>query len=443
MCFNHQKEYTADIPIAEQARPYYEGKKRIRYLDFQNTKDKDIALYCLRNYPYMAGDFDVSNDKQLAVLKTWINESLKNYITCVDLDIYNIVENSKLLATYLTNKLADTLDETEGLSLINSYDNKLVLNYHYETKRGETISYFDTALGVPTSLVATANIRLKLIDARKLVEKVDVDIHKIDAPIIESFITSAFNCIVRDMVLSVITKENLSFYDLSQHYTELNQAMLEKLGEYFTSCGLQTTYFAFSDISVPNNTEQLLKNQFFAIAEAERIKAHEQKIEKASLDLYERKAEIHSKYPDFPITLTEAEKDFALNRYLARTGHDTTLKANIKEKALSGRKEELSGTETVGDESVPPTVVSYTFRFIYAVVVVVLYIVALIMFAGGLRLGFAALACVTFGAGLTFACCYKKIKYGTETRQIVETDDEDDDFHETETVGSFDDEQQD
>lgn len=425
MCFNNrQNEVPVDAPIAEQARPYYEGRKSISDLDFRTTKGVEIARYCLRNYPYKAKDFDVGNERHLSVLKKWINENLKNYITCVDLGIDKIIKNPELLAAYLANKLTATLNETEGLSLINSYDNRLVLNYHYETKRGETISYFDTALGVPTSLVATANIRLKLVNAQKLVEKVDVDIHKIDAPIVVSFITAAFNGIVRDMVLSLIATENLSFYDLSQYYTQLNQAMMDKLGEYFNACGLEATYFAFSDISVPNNTEHLLKNQFFAIAEAERIKVHEQKMEKASLDLYERKAEIHSKYPDFPITLTEAEKDFALKRYLARTGHDTTLKSDIKEKALTGRKEDLSGTKTVGDKVVPPTVVkeSNSFRISYMITVACLYLVAALMFIGGAQLGFAALACVTFIAGITLTCCYKKIKYGTKTYQSVEVE---------------------
>lgn len=440
---NQQKEVPSDAPIAEQARPYYEYRKRISELDFWTSNGREIARYCLQNYPYMAKEFDISDERQLLVLKSWINENIKNYITCVDLGFESIAKNPILLGVYLTKKLINTLNGIEELSFINSYDNKLVLNYHYETKRGETISYFDKALGVPTTLVATANIRLKLINAQKLVEKIDVDIHKIDASIVVSFITAAFNSIVRDTVLSLIATKNLSFYDLPQHYSELNQAVLNALNAYFNACGMEATYFAFSDISVPNNTEQMLKNQFFALAEVERVKAHEQRIEKASLDLYERKAEIHSKYPDFPMTLTEAEKDFALNRYLTRTGREITHKTEIEEEKLAGRKEELRGTETVGEKSAPPTVVkiSYKFRNIFIAVVAVLYVVALIMFAMGVKFGFAALAAATLGAGITLAACFKQIKYGTEIRQTVEVENKGNAVQQTGTAVGTDEEQ--
>lgn len=417
----HEKSIPVDAPISEQARPYLEHKKRLTELDFSKVKDMEIAIYCLNVNPPMVKDLDVNVDRELAILKIWIKRDYSNYLLCLK----NKVDHIALLTLYLTEKMQKTLTSVnEGVTLITSFDKKLVLNYLYETKRGETISYFDKALGVPTSLVAKANVKLKLVDAQKLVEKIDIDIKYIDMSIVANFVTAGLNRIVRDTILSFIASKNLSYYDLPQHYTVINNGILDNLREYFVKCGLDATDFALSDISVPNNTDAMLKNQFFALAEAERVKTYEQKMESASLDLYERKAAIHSKYPDFPITLTEAEKDFALNRYLTRIGKDTTLKAEIEEEKIADRKIINDGTATAERKISMPTFVkkSNKFRIVFGIMVAVLYVIALSMFAVTVQAGLIALACATLISGLTAFFGYNKLKYGSKTKQIIETD---------------------
>lgn len=417
-----EKDIPSDAPIEVQAAPFLERRKRLSEMDFQKQKDVDVAIYCLNSNPRMVNDLNVDVESHLYVLKEWIKNDLRNYITCIKYKVCHI----ELLTLYITNKLKGTKDGVDGQEVtpIDSYDNKLVLNYQYETKHGETITYFDKVLGVPTSLIVKAGVKLKLVDAQKLVEKVDVDIKRIDLAIVTCFVTTILNRTVRDTILSFIDTKKMSFYDLPQHYTIINKEILDSLTNCFGECGLAAMDFSISDISVPDNTDSLLRNQFFAIAEAERVKAHEQRLESASLDLYERKAAIHNKYPNFPITLTESEKDLALNRYLTRIGKDTMLKADIKERRLTNRKVSNEGTATAERSVAPITVTKQSngFRVFYAIMVSVLYIIAFAMFAHSTSAGLIALGCATLVSGLTACFCYNRLMYGSKREQIIKED---------------------
>lgn len=410
---NKEKQIPDDAPIIDRARPYLEHKKSLSALDARKKTDMEIVNFCLKSVPSMVTEFNLENTNELSMLLQWVTNDYSNYLICAK----NGVTHIALLTLYVWKKMQATMSKDANMSLISSFDNKMVVQYHYETKQGETISYFDKVLGVPTSLVAVADMKLKLINAQKLVEKIDIDIRYIDAAIVSNFITATLCCIVRDDILSFISQNDASFYDLPHYYTAINQKILESLKTAFGSCGLEPTYFALTDISVPNNTDKLLQNQFFAIAEAERIKAFEQRMEKASLDLYERKAEIHSKYPEFPLTLTETEKDLALNRYLKRIGQNTALKAEIKEKQIPQRVKEKSGTVTVEHTAPAPTFVekNHKFRNVFIIISVVLLVFSFSMFALSIVAGLATLGSSILVCGLTAVFGYKKLKYGEQT----------------------------
>ncbi len=421
MCFRKKEEFIpTDAPIAEQARPFLEHRRRLSDLDFENANNVEIAIYCLNANPTMARDLDVNDPRGLAILKIWVRKDYSNYLLCIN----NNVNHIELLTLYIIGKLYKTLGTgNEGISLLASYDKKLLINYQYETKSGETISYFDKNLGVPTALVAKANLRLKLVNAQVLVNRIDIALRYLDMALVTNFITGIINKNMRDTILSFINSNELSFYDLPQYYTDINQAVFAKLSAQFAECGLALTEFTLSDISVPNNTDKLLRDSFFAISEAERMKEHEYKMEKEALDLYERKASIHSKYPDFPITLTEAEKDFALNRYLTRIGKDTSLSADINDKVLENRKVVNKGTVTTERKISAPKLIkkSNKVRLIYAISVAVMYFIAFLCFIPGVKVGFSLLACVTLISGVAGLVLFDKLKNGNKKEQIIDT----------------------
>ena len=427
------------LPIEERAQPYLEYRRSLSELDFMNESDIGLAVYCLGQDTNLLQDFTVEEPDHLSFLKRWIKLNYANYLACVQ----NGLEHSDLLMLYLTLKFTDLYQKkdklgklnkgrhdgelglTQYLTLSTSYDKKMVINYQYETNEGETISYFDQVLGMPTKLVAKANVRLKFVDAQKFVQKVDVDLAALDLDSLAGCITTNLNRVVRDTILSFIAQKNLSFYDLPQYFTVLNKGISVNLRTSLGDYGMEAVEFVLSKIAVPNNAEELLREQFYTIAKAERFKDHEHRMANAALDLYERKAAIHEKYPNFPLTLTEAEKDFALKRYLKRMGEDTELKGDqIIEKRLPKRKfaKGLAAKTDLSPEKfdyIPETASdnkhSKIFRIFYGIGLGLIYFLALASFSVSVVTGIIGLCLATFITGLATFFGYKYLKGDSQT----------------------------
>ena len=325
-------------PIEVQAAPYLKYRYSLAELNFNFEESVKLALHCLNTNAALAKGLDLTSESNLKVLKRWIGNDFANYTLCV----INGVEHPELLTMYLAKKFEQNHNPADkNLTLVGSYDKKLIINYQYETKRDAAITYFDQVLGIPTALTVRANLKLKLVDAQKLVEKIDVEASAINLDMAMGHLTAIVNRVVRDTILSEIAAKELSFFELSHHFTLLNKSILVALRTELAESGLEAVDFVIANIVVPDNTQAVLQNQFFAIAGAERVKAHEYRMQSLALDLYERKASIHEKYPHFPLTLTEVEKDLALNRYLNRVGKTTEVKPEVKvevsEKSLDDR----------------------------------------------------------------------------------------------------------
>lgn len=184
--------------MEQLARPYIERKKKLSELDLSKESDVCIALCCLNADHSRVNEFSESNENELKVLKYWISPRFfkydkyktqcskysrySNYLFCVRYG----ADYDELLTLYLEEKFRLTISDSDKnvLQLLTSFDKKLAIEYKYETKREETVSYFDKTLGVPTSLVVAANLKLKLADARKLVKVIDVDIEQINMNIV-------------------------------------------------------------------------------------------------------------------------------------------------------------------------------------------------------------------------------------------------------------------
>lgn len=136
-------------------------------------------------------------------------------------------------------------------------------------------------------------------------------------------------------------------------------------------------------------------------------------MESASLKFYEQKAAIHEKYPEFPITLTETEKDFALERYLKRIGKENSHTEDIVEESLEKRDTDLKGSLTkttlkmpVAPEEPPKSKTLAIFISLFAAAVVV----AGLLFIASKVAGFIALGVVILGFGLYATFAFDKLK---------------------------------
>ena len=315
------------------------GAREFLSLDFSDPVESKVALDCViekENYVYL---LDVNDKAQLNVILSWLRLCKSREEKYVK--IYKLLRkqlSKEILDFYLYEKFDEGKDAFEKcLDVYKGYTSNVVLSYDYETKEGETLCYFDKALGVPTKLRVNANFKLKIVDSVKLIEKLDVNIASISLDCIIAMINNNLNAILRDAILPVIEDENLSYYQLSRNYTLLGNAILLKAQSVLGIAGIEISEINIRDIAISNNSGKILEEQYFAIAEEERVKEFENRIEEASLALYEKKAMIHEKYPSYPVTLTEAEKDFAFERFLKKQNKGKVYSTKLDEIELEQR----------------------------------------------------------------------------------------------------------
>lgn len=402
--------------IHTRALPYLERKKPISSLNFKEPMDQSIVKYLLDRRPGFISELNPNDPLHVNLLKGWVTEDYANYISIVN----NGFESVELLAIYLFLKFKSA--KSNKYSIMRSFTKQTVISYRYETKKGETIAYFDKTLGVPSILKVVADVKIKITNPDYLLKAVDIDIAMVDLFMVMDHVNRIFNDTLRDCTLEYIIKNGLSYYQLSQHYTALSNIALHAMNAAFEKEGLQVADVSIVDITIPNNTNEMFERQFFAIAEAKRVKDFENKQAQASLELYEKKAAIHSKYPEFPVTLTESEKDFALNRYLKRNGIDKKLVANIKSDELAEKEEQSEGTLTAGKlvkpvAPIPPKASS--FRKVYFILLIVCIIISSVMFVAGVGAALISYGVTMLIFGLIAVVNMNALKHGKQDEKAA------------------------
>ena len=149
------------------ARPYMERKKKFSELNLNDPSDIEIALYCINHKQTLLSELNVKDDSHLNLLKTWVSSGYSNYITLTRNNIYH----KDLLDIYLYLKFKKAIENTDEITILRSYKKEIVFYYTYQTRQGETVNYFDNALGVPTYLKTKATIKMKVVDPQNLLKR--------------------------------------------------------------------------------------------------------------------------------------------------------------------------------------------------------------------------------------------------------------------------------
>ena len=309
------------------------GKRDFLSLDFSNAEHREVALACMNDNQLLARKLDINVPNQLELLKIWIAKEFEYLL------VLNPGQRCKeLLDIYIEQKFDLQLFKWEMekhpyngiVSIIHSYTKQLLLCFNYKTKEGEAVSYFDENLGMPVKLKTSADIKLKVIDSLKLVQKIDIELESFDLSLTINAINNIVADSLRATVLEVIDAHKLSYYDLPRYSITIRDLLVKKMQPIFAAYGLEIAELKLSDICLTSNVGEQLENQYFALSKMARVKDFENRQEERSLKFYEQKAAIHAKYPNFQLGLTEAEKDLALDRYLKRVQKYEEAKGDIE-----------------------------------------------------------------------------------------------------------------
>ncbi len=408
MCFS-KKTYEANY-CESTTNEILKGKKDFLSLDFTKEADKSIALKCIESRLDMAYKLDVTIPDQKDVLKDWLKKDYRNFLKLKKAQ----QQDESLLDYYLYTKFIKDNAQGSGITVTKSFSNKTMLALSYTTKEGELITYYDKTLGYPVKLKTKADIKMRLIEPLKLISKIDLNISSVDLSVVTYNLHNVINNSLRQTIIKEINDRNLSFFDLSQYFASLASAVKADLKTIFADYGLDVDDVYIIDIGIPSDSVKMIESQLFAIAEQKRIKDFENAMEEQSLKFYAEKAAIHSKYPDFPIGLTEAEKDFALRRYKERLGKDTVYSTELSDDRLDTREsfsvKPVNATSAIKNSAIAQPTKSYA-RIALVAMSVICFIITLSLFlaVGGMA-GFIALGISLLAIGTFITVAYDRIK---------------------------------
>lgn len=408
MCFSKRtyEDNYCENTVSEILR----GKRDLLSLDFKKEEDKSVALKCIEARLDLAYKLDPSVPEQKDVLKDWLKDDYTNFLKLKKVQ----QQDASLLDYYLYSKFIKDNAQGSDVTITKSFSNKTTLTLSYVTKEGELVTYYDKNLGYPVKLKTEADVRIRLTAPLKLVSKIDLNISSLDLKVVTYNVRNVINNSLRQTIIKEINDRNLSYFDLSQYFASLASAVKADLETIFADYGFEVDDVYIVNIGIPSDSVKMIESQLFAIAEQKRVKDFENEMEAQSLKFYAEKAAIHNKYPEFPLGLTEAEKDFALRRYKERLGKDTAYSAELSDDKLDTREsfsvQPVKPVSSLKTNAIDKPTKSYA-RIALVAMSVIGFIITLSLFlaSGGLA-GFIALGISLLVIGTFITVAYDRIK---------------------------------
>ncbi len=329
----------------------------------------------------------------------------------------------ELAQIFLAKRLEkrDPAEKNEKLSVQKSLDNKILFNYTYLTPEGEELYYLDNELEVPSSLRSSLKISFKLIDAVALIDKIDIHITQLGERKICSTLTDLVSSSFRAYLNEYIFENKIGYYTLCSSFAKVEKYLKEKMNESFKEYGLEIGEFIIKKLAIPTDIQYKLEDQAFEIRRRRADVESNNEFAIKSLGFYEKKLEIQEKYPNAEHSLTEFEKDLALQRYLIKTGKDSKEEVDhtieIKQK-VEKKDAVISQTEDIVPE-VPDK--KNVFKIAYFTLLGMFVFVSLLCFIAGVGVGLIMLGVTTLIFGGIAAFYHNKFKKEKVEPNIAET----------------------
>ena len=229
----------------------------------------------------------------------------------------------EIMEIYFYHQIKETAPETSAdcnFTIYKGVDGYYSLDVHYETDEGEEIRYIDSQLKMPVAMRSKFDSRVKIYDIIKFLSAIDVDLATLTYSQISAYVKDMLLNAYRTVIMAVVDKKQVGYYSLARYYRTISGAMMSLFEGDFDRTGILLTEFQIRELALPQQALDQAADHYYAYRELEREMEFRNRCEQLSLDTYERKAEIHEKCQSFPVGMTEAEKDFAFDRFLKKMG---------------------------------------------------------------------------------------------------------------------------
>ena len=265
----------------------------------------------------------VKADNAIHYLKPALKENPVNFIYLTK-EQYN----DELASIYLSFRLntkkdgrdTNATETSKWFTTHNSVDGKIIINYNYVTPNGEELFYFDNELQVPASLKSNFKISLKVKHALTFIEKIDMDVAQLGRSKIEDIIADTLDNQYRTVLSNYIAKKKIGYYTLCSSISDFENELQNKLDGLYKAYGIEVADVIIRRFAIPKAIQNQIEDQAFELRQRKAEMDANHELAKKSLENYAAKLAIEQKYPDTEHTLTEYEKDLAVNRYLLKTG---------------------------------------------------------------------------------------------------------------------------
>lgn len=318
------------------------GKKAVGEINYDDIYEKQALEAAIAEKPSLLAGVGKLDKFGKKILLDAVSKKYSNFIYLSEPQYFD-----EIAQIYLLKRFEDTSEKWKGdkFRLKQSMDNKLVLTLNYVSHKGEEVYYFDRDLRIPASLLTNMRVSVKFNDACKFFGFLDVKVASVNLPDALEALLDLINTEYRRVLQDFIDSKQIGFYKLSAEYGELKEALADALNLKLSKYGAEISDVNIQSISFADNMYESITEQFYALQIERMKKEMENDIAGLSLENYKKKAEIHEKYPNFPVTLTEAEKDLALKRYLVRMEKYSEERLQLDKESVSERTENAAPAE--------------------------------------------------------------------------------------------------
>ena len=367
------------------------AKITIDELEYEKAAHRLAAYEFLKDRPSLLAGLSTANERKF--LKYCIERDYKLFIS---LDKGQYTE--ELAELFFVRRVLDNKECFSGF-IGKSYDDKILLNLNYRTCDGEEVIYFDSDIETMTFLFANVDFTFKVTSVLNLFKKLDVGINHFGFNAIKTALIEWITAAYRKIVTELVTNKKVGIYKLNVMHEEIEQTIKKELNKQLDGC-LTVEKVLIKKLSVSNAVSDILQKQGLELLSERSKKKSDLEYEKRALENYAKKAEIHTQNPQFELTLTEAEKDYALDRYIKKRKFDLGIVDAIpKDTQLYARgrahdetiDEKVDKPVLVVEKTKKPWVPLYVFASIFALAALIIFVTPAHYGIGLIMLSFAIL----------------------------------------------------
>lgn len=347
-------DLTSTVRFNSALKALYERKAFVKDLNPNDAGEKALLLKWLRDDLKQELLVDKSNDDAGAKA----NLTLEQKIACLNskLFICEKEHNNDIIKTFLYLKLTSAIKDgdvdEEVFKVYKSLKDDLIIRIESDSKDGEEIVFFDKELQVPLGVKTRLAVTLKITDPYKFINFIDVHVQQINKKMILSAFLADFFSALKAVALNVIKSKDVRYFELSKYYAEISSILASELQAKYVNCGIEITNANLINTYRLNDAAEAFEKHHFELAMQEKSALVQHQKEILALENYEKKADIHNRYPNFAIGLTEEEKNNAIDRYLIKTsGVKPKVDTSYEKQGLEERKTDIGKFERPEDVS--------------------------------------------------------------------------------------------